>query len=111
MKKINKLILPAYAPVFQMRLKEQTFVAHSSATVSCMILAQPKADVQWYHNDTLVVEDARHRLIVDGTRYTLTISPTLSFDSGAIRCEASNSMGTASCSARLKAGGRRVNSE
>ena len=97
-------MLAAYAPVFQVRLKEQTFVPQGSVTVTCHILAQPKADVHWYHNDTLVVEDARHRLTVDGTRHSLTISPTLTFDSGAITCQAANSVGTSSCSARLRAG-------
>lgn len=74
-------------------------------TVSVTIMANPKADVQWYQNDTLVVEDARHHLTNDGCKYSLTVNPVLSFDAGSVTCQASNSQGTATCSARLKMGG------
>lgn len=100
----------AFAPVFQTRLKDVAFTGDTeSVTLQCTVIGRPTPTVNWYHNESPIVDDGRREWSFDNGRARLTIRKPQYSDSGMYTCQAENEHGQTICVGRLKMGGKSSN--
>uniref|UniRef100_A0A915IF68 Uncharacterized protein n=1 Tax=Romanomermis culicivorax TaxID=13658 RepID=A0A915IF68_ROMCU len=95
------------APIFYVRLCDMVFNPGSEVLFQCSIIGHPKAQVAWFHDEAIVVDDPRHKMSFDKMgdgKAVLHISDAQYLDSGLYKCVATNDNGQTSCMARLKVG-------
>lgn len=97
----------AFAPIFRNRLRDKGFREGAPAvTLECRLMCNPNAEVNWYHQGSLLTEDGRHKIERTGEICQLTITNPLFTDAGEYSVVATNNLGTDECSCRILSGGR-----
>ena len=67
-----------------------------SVRINCKVSGRPQPDIQWYLNGQRLIQDDRHKVIVnEAGSHALLITKTVLTDSGSIACIASNRSGEA----------------
>ncbi|XP_008312095.1 myosin light chain kinase, smooth muscle-like [Cynoglossus semilaevis] len=90
-------------PSFQQVLRDVTLPRGATAQFKCRINGYPQPKVTWLHNDKLVPESSRVSMEKDEDGFCSLVLADLELsDSGVYMCRASNKLGAASCSAKLK---------
>ncbi|KFD53872.1 hypothetical protein M513_05139 [Trichuris suis] len=92
-----------HAPIFERRLKTVILpLFESDITFECKCIANPPAELTWYHNDTVVENIDRNVILINENQTEkLIIKKAAAGDVGVYKCVAENELGHASCSARL----------
>ncbi|XP_035522793.1 myosin light chain kinase, smooth muscle-like [Morone saxatilis] len=92
-------------PRFQQALKDTTLPKGATAQLTCLVNGYPKPEVKWLQNDKPVSESRRVNMAQheDGL-CSLVVADLEPSDSGVYVCRASNKIGEAMCSAKLKVG-------
>ncbi|XP_051795867.1 myosin light chain kinase, smooth muscle-like isoform X1 [Acanthochromis polyacanthus] len=90
-------------PRFQQALKDATLPKGATAQLTCLVNGYPQPKVKWLQNEKLVSESSRVTMEQqeDG-RCSLVLVDLEPSDSGVYVCRASNKLGEAMCSAKLK---------
>uniref|UniRef100_A0A8C4GZL6 Myosin light chain kinase, smooth muscle n=1 Tax=Dicentrarchus labrax TaxID=13489 RepID=A0A8C4GZL6_DICLA len=92
-------------PRFQQALKDTTLPKGATAQLTCLVDGYPKPEVKWLQNEKPVSESPRVNMEQheDGlcSLFVADLEPS---DSGVYVCRASNKIGEAMCSAKLKVG-------
>ncbi|KAF3704347.1 Myosin light chain kinase, smooth muscle [Channa argus] len=90
-------------PHFQQTLKDTTLPKGATAQLKCVVNGYPQPEVKWLQNGKLVSESSRVTMkqYEDGL-CSLAVADLHAFDSGVYVCRASNKLGEAMCSAKLK---------
>ncbi|XP_053197025.1 myosin light chain kinase, smooth muscle-like [Scomber japonicus] len=90
-------------PRFQQPLKDTTLPKGATAHLTCLVDGYPQPEVKWLQNEKLVSELSRvtvkHH---DDGLCSLLLADLEASDSGVYVCKASNKLGEAMCSAKLK---------
>ncbi|XP_026207189.1 myosin light chain kinase, smooth muscle-like isoform X2 [Anabas testudineus] len=90
-------------PRFQQALKDTTHPKGATAQLRCLVHGYPRPEVKWFQNGKPVSES--HRVTLkqheDGLCFLIVVNVQPS-DSGVYVCRASNTLGEATCSAKLK---------
>uniref|UniRef100_A0A672FYN7 Myosin light chain kinase, smooth muscle-like n=1 Tax=Salarias fasciatus TaxID=181472 RepID=A0A672FYN7_SALFA len=90
-------------PRFQKTLKDATLPKGATAQLTCLINGYPKPEVKWLQNEQPVSESSRVTVEqLDDGLCSLTLADVEPSDSGVYVCRASNRLGEATCSAKLK---------
>ena len=67
-----------------------------SARINCRVSGRPPPDIQWYLNGQRLIQDDRHKVIVnEAGSHSLLITKTILSDTGSIACVATNRSGEA----------------
>uniref|UniRef100_A0A915PP41 Uncharacterized protein n=1 Tax=Setaria digitata TaxID=48799 RepID=A0A915PP41_9BILA len=108
---INKAVPAAsredgtFGPVFRDRLKDIAFIENGSeVTFECAVVGNPQPTVEWFFNESLVVDDCKHKILYESGFSQLTIRKTDFTDLGEYACVASNEHGLDRTCARLLTG-------
>lgn len=90
-------------PRFQQALKDTTLPKGATAQLTCLVNGYPQPEVRWLQNETPVSESCRVTMAQheDGL-CSLVLAELESSDSGVYVCRASNKLGEAMCSAKLR---------
>ncbi|XP_071319736.1 myosin light chain kinase, smooth muscle-like isoform X2 [Trachinotus anak] len=90
-------------PCFQQALKDTTLPKGATAQLRCFVNGYPQPEVRWLHNEKPVSESSRATVEQheDGL-CSLVLSNLKPSDAGVYVCRASNKLGEAMCSAKLK---------
>lgn len=90
-------------PRFQQALKDTTLPKGATAQLTCLINGYPQPEVKWLQNEKPVSESGRVTMEQheDGL-CSLVLADLEPSDSGVYVCRASNNLGEAMCSAKLK---------
>nr|XP_061807754.1 myosin light chain kinase, smooth muscle-like [Nerophis lumbriciformis] len=90
-------------PRFREPLRDASFSAGATARLACRVDGYPHPEVTWLHNDKPLSESTRVQMDYGENGLCLLIVPGVeASDAGVYECRASNQLGAASCSARLK---------
>ncbi|CAN9492872.1 unnamed protein product [Ophioblennius macclurei] len=90
-------------PRFQKTLKDATLPKGATAQLTCLINGYPKPEVKWLQNEKPLSESSRVTVEqLDDGLCSLTLADVEPSDSGVYVCRASNQLGEATCSAKLK---------
>lgn len=84
------------------------FAEEGQATFQCTVLANPPAEIVWFHNDAPIMLEAgvtRHTMTYENNKAVLVIKPALAMDAGTYKCLAKNSLGESFSEAKLRMGG------
>ncbi|XP_041818632.1 myosin light chain kinase, smooth muscle-like isoform X2 [Chelmon rostratus] len=90
-------------PRFQQALKDTTLPKGATAQLTCLVNGYPQPEVKWLQNEKPVSESCRVSVeqLEDGL-CSLVLAGLEPSDSGVYVCRASNKLGEAMCSARLR---------
>ncbi|KAG8008667.1 Myosin light chain kinase [Nibea albiflora] len=90
-------------PRFQQALKDTTLPKGATAQLTCLVNGYPQPDMKWLHDEKPVSESRRVTMEhhEDGL-CSLVVADLEPSDSGVYVCKASNKVGEAMCSAKLK---------
>ncbi|KAM9336873.1 myosin light chain kinase, smooth muscle-like isoform 2-T2 [Symphorus nematophorus] len=90
-------------PRFQRALKDTTLPKGATAQLTCLVNGYPQPEVKWLQNEKLVSESCRLTMEQheDGL-CSLVLADLEPSDSGVYVCRASNKLGEAMCSAKLR---------
>ncbi|XP_027145287.1 myosin light chain kinase, smooth muscle [Larimichthys crocea] len=90
-------------PRFQQALKDTTLPRGATARLTCLVNGYPQPELKWLHDEKPVCESCRVTMEQneDGL-CSLVVADLESSDSGIYVCKASNKLGEAMCSAKLK---------
>ena len=67
-----------------------------SARINCRVSGRPPPDIQWFLNGHRLIQDDRHKVIVNEAGYhVLLLTKTVLSDTGTIACVALNRSGEA----------------
>ncbi|XP_028989089.1 myosin light chain kinase, smooth muscle-like isoform X2 [Betta splendens] len=90
-------------PRFQRALTDAAVARGATAQLSCLVSGHPQPAVKWLHRDEPVSESLRVSAKRDGDGLcSLVVLDAQPSDSGVYVCSASNALGEATCSARLR---------
>ncbi|KAM7381550.1 hypothetical protein PAMA_012408 [Pampus argenteus] len=90
-------------PRFQQPLKDITLSKGATAHLTCLVNGYPQPDVKWLQNEKLVSESSRVTMKHDDDGLcSLVLAVLKPSDAGVYVCKASNKLGEAMCSAKLK---------
>ena len=86
----------ALTPRFLTSLHDLEVLEQDSIRIQCRVGGRPPPDIQWYSNGHRLVQDSRHKIIVNESGcHTLLISNAQLSDTGALTCVARNRSGEA----------------
>ena len=86
----------ALTPRFLTSLHDLEVLEQDSIRIQCRVGGRPPPDIQWYSNGHRLVQDSRHKIIVNESGcHTLLISNAQLSDTGALTCIARNRSGEA----------------
>ncbi|KAE8284098.1 Myosin light chain kinase, smooth muscle [Larimichthys crocea] len=90
-------------PRFQQALKDTTLPRGATARLTCLVNGYPQPELKWLHDEKPVCESCRVTMEQneDGL-CSLVVADLEPSDSGIYVCKASNKLGEAMCSAKLK---------
>ncbi|XP_013863103.1 myosin light chain kinase, smooth muscle isoform X2 [Austrofundulus limnaeus] len=90
-------------PRFQEALKDVSLPKGATAELSCRVDGYPQPEVQWLHDDQPLSDPSRVSVqqLEDGL-CSLVLADLTPSDSGVYVCRAKNTLGEATCSAKLK---------
>uniref|UniRef100_UPI0037E7F184 myosin light chain kinase, smooth muscle-like n=1 Tax=Semicossyphus pulcher TaxID=241346 RepID=UPI0037E7F184 len=89
-------------PRFQQALKDVTLPKGATAQLSCIVNGYPQPEVKWLQNEQPVSESSRVTMEQHEGLCALVVADLKPSDSGVYVCRASNKLGEAMCSAKLK---------
>ncbi|KAM7370726.1 hypothetical protein PAMP_010251 [Pampus punctatissimus] len=90
-------------PCFQQPLKDTTLPKGATAHLTCLVNGYPQPDIKWLQNEKLVSESSRVTMKHhDDGLCSLVLAVLKPSDAGVYVCKASNKLGEAMCSAKLK---------
>ena len=86
----------ALVPRFLSSLHDLDVLEQDSIRINCRVSGRPPPDIQWYSNGQRLVQDQRHKIIVNESGcHTLLISNCQLSDTGSLTCVARNRSGEA----------------
>ena len=86
----------ALTPRFLTSLHDLEVLEQDSIRIQCRVGGRPPPDIQWYSNGYRLVQDSRHKIIVNESGcHTLLISNIQLSDTGSLTCVARNRSGEA----------------
>ncbi|XP_041670775.1 myosin light chain kinase, smooth muscle-like [Cheilinus undulatus] len=89
-------------PRFQQTLKDLTLPKGATAQLTCTVNGYPQPEVKWLHNDKPLSGSSRVTMEQQEGLCALLVADLKTSDSGVYVCRASNKLGEAMCSAKLK---------
>ena len=89
-------------PRFEKRLTDQTTKENSSVTFDTIVKGKPDAKVEWFKDDKLLTKSGNVSLEKEGAKQKLIIDCVGASDAGQYTCKASNFVGEASQTVKLK---------
>ncbi|XP_034563732.1 myosin light chain kinase, smooth muscle-like [Notolabrus celidotus] len=89
-------------PHFQQALKDITLTKGATAQLTCIVDGYPQPEVKWLQNEKPVSESDRVTMEQHEGLCALVVADLKPSDSGVYVCKASNKLGEAMCSAKLK---------
>uniref|UniRef100_A0A158Q7Y7 Protein kinase domain-containing protein n=1 Tax=Elaeophora elaphi TaxID=1147741 RepID=A0A158Q7Y7_9BILA len=94
-----------FGAIFRNRLKDQPFMGNGSTVIfKCAVIGNPQPAIEWFFNESLIVDDQKHKILHENGYCQLTIEMIDITDLGEYTCIASNEHGVDRSSARLIAG-------
>ncbi|MCP9264251.1 Immunoglobulin I-set domain protein [Dirofilaria immitis] len=94
-----------FGAIFRNRLKDIAFVENNSTVIfKCAVIGNPQPTIEWFFNESLVVDDCKHKIFYENGLCQLTIHKIDLTDLGEYTCVASNEHGIDRTCARLIAG-------
>ncbi|XP_074519393.1 myosin light chain kinase, smooth muscle-like isoform X2 [Halichoeres trimaculatus] len=89
-------------PRFQQALKDVTLTKGATARLTCVVNGYPQPEVKWLQNQKPVSESSRVTMEQHEGLCSLVLADLEPSDSGVYVCKASNKLGEATCSAKLR---------
>ncbi|VDK64426.1 unnamed protein product [Onchocerca ochengi] len=94
-----------FGAIFRDRLKDVAFVEDGSTVIfKCTVIGNPQPTIEWFFNESLIVDDYKHKIFYENGLCQLTIRKIDLTDLGEYACVASNEHDTDRTCARLIAG-------
>uniref|UniRef100_A0A915E301 Ig-like domain-containing protein n=1 Tax=Ditylenchus dipsaci TaxID=166011 RepID=A0A915E301_9BILA len=95
----NKSVDGKFGAIFRCRLKDVCFHDGVSAfELRCEAIGNPPPEITFFHHESALVEDGRHKVTRNGDIISLTILSPLPTDKGEYSCTAFNELGGDKCS-------------
>ncbi|KAG1973513.1 obscurin [Pimephales promelas] len=88
-------------PAVQVAIENLTVRPGQAVTFSAIITGQPTPDIQWFKDDKEISSNEYTEIVQSSARCSLTLLDAQTEDCGTYTCIASNSVGQASCQAKL----------
>ncbi|KAI1702784.1 immunoglobulin domain-containing protein [Ditylenchus destructor] len=94
-----------FGAIFRRRLRNACFHESTpSIILECQAIGNPTPEVTFFHHESALVEDGRHKITKSGDTVTLTIFTPLPSDGGEYSCTAVNELGIDKCSCSVLCG-------
>lgn len=104
-----KNFISEFGAIFRRRLRNACFHESTpSIILECQAIGNPTPEVTFFHHESALVEDGRHKITKSGDTVTLTIFTPLPSDGGEYSCTAVNELGIDKCSCSVLCGGRKI---
>ncbi|XP_069792105.1 striated muscle preferentially expressed protein kinase isoform X2 [Narcine bancroftii] len=91
----------AEAPRFESIMEDFVVRPEETARLAVVVEGKPLPDINWYKDDTMLVESNHLSFVYDDSECSLVILNTTASDSGVYTCTAKNLAGVVSCKAEL----------
>ncbi|KAL3997510.1 Immunoglobulin I-set domain family protein [Acanthocheilonema viteae] len=91
-----------FGAIFRNRLKDLPFMGNECTVIfKCAVVGNPQPIIEWFFNESLIVDDHKHKIFYENGHCQLTIQMIDITDLGEYSCVASNEHGVDKTSARL----------